>query len=60
MLIYQYNNCHLDLDIEAYIFFFTSSVAHNLYFSSSNVHVGETYLRYKPSVCDLSPSDYQI
>jgi hypothetical protein len=60
MLIYHYNNCHFDLDIEANIIFLTCTAANNMCFSSSNVHVGETYLTFRPSVCDLNPSDYQI
>jgi len=60
MLIYQDNNCHFDLDIEANIIFLTCIVANNMCFSSSTVHVGETYLTNRPSVGDLSPSVYHI
>ena len=57
MLIYHYKNCHFDLDIEANIIFLICTFANKMDFSSSNVHLGETY---RPSVCDLSPSGYQI
>ena len=47
----------MDLEIEANIIFLICTFANKMDFSSSNVHLGETY---RPSVCDLSPSGYQI
>jgi hypothetical protein len=45
----------MDLEIEANIVFLICTFANKMDFSSSNVHLGETYLTYRPSVCD-----YQI